>query len=151
MTEQKCGKIISFLNSFGLFILFLFSTLLIAGILVYLLGNIWGLNNYLTAGVPYLLIGYFWGVFFLQKQKLKKIVGIIMFTLTVLINLLLVSSPYNNKTEFISTRVFIITALGSGIFLIFRQSIVSRIFGILLLIISIFAALLGAVFMSAKL
>jgi len=149
--KPETGKIKSFLKSFGFFILYLFLTLLIVGTLIYLLGTVWGLNNNVTGGVPFLLICYFWGIFFLRKQGFKKFLGIALFTLGVLLNLLLVSSPYNKQAEFISTRIFIIPAIGAGIFLIFRQSIASRIFGILLVIISIFAALLGAVFMWTKL
>lgn len=149
--KELFSKSINVLKGFGFFILYLFLTLLVAGILVYLFISVWKQNNFVAAGVPYLLIGYFWGIFYLGKHGFRKFVGIVFFTLAVLMNLLLIAIPYNAQTEFISTRFFILTALGSGIYLIFRRSVTSRIFGILILIISILAALLGSVFMSTKL
>ena len=148
---QRADKVKSFFKGFGFFVLYLFLTLLVSGILVYLLGTVWKQNNNVVGGVWYSVVGYFWGIFFLQKQGFKKIVGIVLFTLAVLVNLMLIASPYDSQAEFISTRIFIATALGAGIYLIFRRSIASRIFGILLVIVSIFAGLVGAVFMSAKL
>lgn len=144
-------KFLSFLKGFGFFILYLFLTALVSGIIVYLLGTVWKQNNNVTGGVWYSVVGYFWGIFFLQKQGWVKFAGIVLFTLTVGSNLLLISSPYDSQAEFISTRIFIVTALGAGIYLIFRRSVASKIFGILLLLTSIFAALLGAFFMMGNL
>lgn len=144
-------KFLKFLKGFGFFVLYLFLTLLASGVIVYLLGTVWKQNNNVTGGVWYSVIGYFWGIFFLQKQSWVKIAGIVLFALTVGSNLLLISSPYDSQAEFISTRIFIVTALGAGIYLIFRRSVASKIFGILLLLTSIFAALLGAFFMMGNL
>lgn len=144
-------KFLKFLKAFGFFILYLFLTLVVSGIIVYLLSVVWKQNNNVTGGVWYSVVGYFWGIFFLQKHGFAKLVGIVLFTLTVLSNLLLVASPYDTQAEFISTRIFILVALAAGIYLIFRRSVASKIFGILLLLVSIFAALLGSFFMIGNL
>lgn len=95
-------------------------------------------------------MGYFWGIFYLYKHGFRKVIGSILFTVSVLMNLILVATPYDTQAEFVSTRMFTVSALGASIFLIFRRSNFAKITGILLLIISIFSLFLGAILMMAK-
>lgn len=102
-------------------------------------------------GLPILLVLYFWGSFFLFKQKWTKALGVILFLLAYIWNFIMMASPYDTQEEFKSTRIFILFGLAAGTFLIFRRSITSRIFGILIIITTILAALMGSIFMSTKL
>jgi len=93
---------------------------------------------------------FFWGIILLRAHGFAKIMGVVFFLTAVLSNLLLLATPYDTQAEFTATRIYIITGLASGIYLIFRKSIASRIFGISI-IITILAALFGAMFVFVKL
>jgi len=94
---------------------------------------------------------YFWGGFFLFKTNWQKAIGIISYTLGVLFNFVILASPYNSQKEFISTRIFILFGWAAGIFLICRKSWTSRIFGILVILLTLPFAVLGSIFMYGKL
>jgi|GEM_PF-953662 len=128
-------------------ILFLVLTIIVWFLAIYIFGVVLKLNNNVSGGVAYLLVFYPWGIYFLNKEKFLKIIGIVSFTLGVMFNLLLVASPYDTNAEYASTRAFALSALAAGIYLICRKSVPSKIFGILLLIITILSFILGFFFM----
>jgi hypothetical protein len=140
-TLKLIGKIIL---SLSLTVIFWFTA-------IYILGEIFKLNNNVSGGVAHLSVLYFWGIYFLNKENFLKILGGIFFTIGVLINLILIASPYEIQIEYATTRIFVIPALAAGIYLVFRHSIASKVFGILLLITTIFCFLLGLFFMIGNL
>lgn len=139
------------LKLIGKIILFLSLTIIVWFLAIYIFGEVLKLNNNVSGGAAYLLVLYFWGTYFLYKEKILKIFGIILFTLGVLINLMLIASPYDVRIEYATTRIFILPALAAGIFLVCRKGVANKIFGILLLLTTIFSFLLGLFFMIGNL
>jgi len=128
-------------------ILFLCLTIIVWSLIIYVLSEVYKFDNNVSGGLAYSVVLYSWGIYFLNKQKVLKVFGVILFTLAVISNLLLVASPYDTNAEYASTRFFTLPSLAAGIYLIFRKSITSRIFGILLLIFTVLNFLLGVFFM----
>ncbi len=127
------------------------STFVFIFLFYFLFGNVWKINNNLSVGIPLMLSLYFWGGFFLFKTNWQKAIGIVSYTLGVFFNFVMLASPYNSQKEFISTRVFILFGWAAGIFLICRKSWTSRIFGILVILLTLPFAVLGSIFMYGKL
>ena len=128
-------------------ILYLVITVIVWFAVIGILGGGFKLNNNVSGGVAYLSVLYFWGIYFSRKEKFIKIFGIILYTLGVLINLVLVASPYDNKAEYASTRIFTLPALAAGIYLICRHEAAAKVFGILLVIFTILSFGFGFFFM----
>ncbi len=108
-------------------------------------------NETVVVGMLGISVFYFWGIYFLKKHGWSKALGIILFLLAVFFNFVLVSSPYKTASEFKSTRIFLLPLFLASIFLIMRQSRWSRLFGMLLIILTIMGAFMGAIFFSAGL
>lgn len=114
---------------------------------IYILGELLKFNNNVSGGMAYLGVFYFWGIYFLAQKNYWKILGIISYVLAVLFNLVLIASPYDNNTEYASTRFFTLISLAAAIYLICRKEIASKVFGIILIIITILSFVLGFFFM----
>lgn len=141
----------SFFVKLGIFLGFLFLTFLFIVFFDYLFVTIWGLNKNLSIGIPLMLSLYFWGGFFLFRKNWQKAVGIVLYTLGVLFNFVMLASPYDTQKEFTATRVFVLFGWAAGIYLIARKGWASIIFGILVILLTLPAALLGSIFMYGKL
>jgi len=138
------------MNTFKLIakiILFTVLTIVVWFLAIYILGEVFKLNNNVSGGVAYSLVFYPWGIYFMNKERGLKIFGTVLFTLGVLSNLLLVASPYDDNAEYASTRFFALLTIAAGIYLICRKEKVSKIFGILLLVATILNFILGLFFM----
>jgi len=128
-------------------ILFVILTIIAWALAIYILGEVFKQNNNVSGGVAYSIVFYPWGIYFLNKKRALKIFGVILFSLGVMLNLLLIASPYDTNAEYASTRFFALPALAAGIYLICRKTVASRILGILLLIITVLNFILGLFFM----
>ena len=149
METKTPNPIWNILKKIGFFLLYLTLTLIFIGVAIYIMDNVYHLYKYVLA-LPMILALFFWGIILLRTHGFAKIMGVVFFLTAVLSNLLLLATPYDTQAEFTATRIYIITGLASGIYLIFRKSIASRIFGISI-IITILAALFGAMFVFVKL
>jgi hypothetical protein len=139
------------MNTFKLIakiVLFLFLTIIVWSLTIYILSEVYKLNNYVSGGVAYSIVLYTWGIYFLNKEK---IFGAILFTLAVMSNLLLIATPYNTNSEYASTRFFALITTAAGIYLICRKPVASKIFGILLLVFTVLNFILGLFFMIGNL
>jgi len=128
-------------------ILYLVLTIVVWALAIYILSEVFKQNNNVSGGVAYSLVLYPWGIYFLNKEKVLRIFGVILFTLAVFSNLLLIASPYDTNAEYASTRFFALPAIAAGIYLICRKTVASRILGILLLVITVLNFVLGLFFM----
>lgn len=111
--------------------------------------NHFKLNNNVSVGIPGILMFYFWGGYFLRKQDWSKVLGIVLFLMAILLNFVFISSFNNTASEFKATRVFLLFPLLASIFLILRKGKISRLMGILLIILTILSALLSSAFCSS--
>ena len=139
------------MKKFGIVVLFVILTGIIIFLLDFLLRKVFGSNNNLTVGLPFILALYFWGGYFLRKEKWLKGIGIFFYTLGVLYTFIMLASPYDLQGEFISTRIFLLFGWAAGIYLICRKSWTSRIFGIIVVLLTLPMSLLGSIFMYDKL
>ena len=115
-------------------------------ILVMAVLSLFKLSETVVAGVPMVVILYCWGGFGLIKHGWRKIVGTILFLLAAVLNFVFIASPYDTLGEFRGTRVFLLTLFSSGIFLIMQKGKLLRLLGILVILLTIIGALLGAFF-----
>ena len=109
------------------------------------------LGETVAIGVPEIIVLYFWGGYLLRKHSWRKIVGTALFSLAVVLNLIFVSSPYDTAEEFRETRIFLLPLFLSGIFLVMQKGKLSRLMGVLVIILTIVGALWGATFQFANL
>ncbi len=121
----------------GTFVLFIFLT----SVLRY-----FNLNEDVAIGIPEILVFYFWGGYFLRKHGWSKALGIVLFIIAIALNFVFISSPYNTASEFKATRVFLLFPFLAGIFLISQKGKISRLMGILVIILTVLGAFLGAAF-----
>ncbi|TSC96413.1 MAG: hypothetical protein Athens071426_193 [Parcubacteria group bacterium Athens0714_26] len=124
----------------GTFVLFIFLT----SVLRY-----FNLNENVAIGIPEILVFYFWGGYFLRKHGWSKALGIVLFIIAIALNFVFISSPYNTASEFKATRVFLLFPFLAGIFLILQKGKISRLMGVLVIILTVLDALLGAVLCSS--
>jgi len=139
------------MKKFGIVALFLVLTGIVIFLFDFLLRKIWLSNNNVTVGIPFILALYFWGGYFLRKEKWLKGIGIFFYTLGVLYTFIMLASPYDSQKEFIPTRIFLLFGWAAGIYLICRKSWTSRIFGIIVVLLTLPMSLLGSMFMYDKL
>jgi len=104
------------------------------------------LGETVVAGIPMITTLYFWGGFGLIKHGWRKVVGTIAFLLAAALNFVLIASPYDTLGEFRGTRIFLLTLFLSSIFLIMQKGKLLRLVGILVILLTIIGALLGAFF-----
>lgn len=108
--------------------------------------SLFKLGETVVAGVPMIAVLYFWGGFGLIKHGWRKIVGAILFLLAAALNFVFIASPYDTLGEFRGTRIFLLTLFLSGIFLVMQKGKLLRLTGILVILLTIIGALLGAFF-----
>ncbi len=104
------------------------------------------LGETVVVGVPMIAVLYFWGGFGLIKHGWRKVVGTVAFLLAAVLNFVFIASPYDTLGEFRGTRIFLLTLFSSGIFLIMQKGKLLRLVGILVILLTIIGALLGAFF-----
>lgn len=104
------------------------------------------LNENVVFGVPMIMVFYFWGGYFLRKHGWSKALGVILFLIAIIINLIFLSSPYNTVNEFKTTRIFLLFPFIAGIFLIMRKGKFLRLMGMLIIILAVLGAFLGAAY-----
>ena len=136
------------LKKIGLLAVFILVTCIIFIFLASVL-QYFKLNESVVFGVPLILVLYFWGGYFLRKQGWSKAFGIVLFIVAIALNFVFISSPYDTASEFKATRVFLLFPLLASIFLILRKGKISRLMGVLVIILTVIVALLGAVFCSS--
>ncbi|MDD5710757.1 MAG: hypothetical protein PHV43_01480 [Candidatus Colwellbacteria bacterium] len=115
-------------------------------ILVMAILSLFKLGETVVVGVPMITVLYFWGGFGLIKHGWRKVVGTVVFLLAAVLNFVFIASPYDTLGEFRGTRIFLLTLFSSGIFLIMQKGKLLRLVGILVVLLTIIGALLGAFF-----
>ncbi len=107
------------------------------------------LNENVAIGIPVILVFYFWGGYFFKKRGWSKALGVVLFLIAIALNFIFISVPYNTASEFKATRVFLLFPLLAGIFLILQKGKISRLMGVLLIILTVLGALLGGALCSS--
>lgn len=115
-------------------------------ILVMAILSLFKLGETVVVGVPMVTVLYFWGGFGLIRHGWRKVVGTVAFLLAAVLNFVFIASPYDTLGEFRETRIFLLTLFSSGIFLIMQKGKLLRLVGILVILLTIIGALLGAFF-----
>jgi hypothetical protein len=133
------------LKKTGLQVIFVVVTLILLIFLVSVLQH-FKLNENVAYGVPVILTLYFWGGYFMRKHGWGKTLGVVLYLVAFFINLVFLASPYNTVAEFKSTRIFLLFPFLAGIFLITQQGKLLRLLGVLIIILAVFGAFLGALF-----
>jgi hypothetical protein len=105
-----------------------------------------GLGETVVAGIPMISVLYFWGGFGLIKHGWRKVVGTTFFLLAAAFNFIFIASPYGTLGEFSGTRIFLLPLFAAGIFLILQKGKLLRLVGVLIILLTIIGALLGAFF-----
>lgn len=131
------------LKKTGLWAVFILITVILTVSFVSIL-NYFKLNENVAIGIPVILMFYFWGGYFLKKQGWSKVLGIVLFLMAIVLNFVFISSRYNTAGEFKATRVFLLFPLLASIYLILRKGKISRLMGVLVIILTVIGALLGA-------
>ena len=134
LLKKICSWVISIVVTFVLLIFFVSAL------------QYFKLNENVVFGVPVIMVFYFWGGFFLRKHGWSKALGVILFLMAIIINLIFLSSPYNTVNEFKATRIFLLFPFLAGIFLIMRQEKFLRLMGVLIIILAFLGAFLGAAY-----
>lgn len=106
------------------------------------------LNENVVFGVPVIMVFYFWGGYFLKKHGWSKALGVILFLMAIIINLIFLSSPYNTVNEFKTTRIFLLFPFLAGTFLVIQQGKFLKLLGVLIIILAVLGAFLGATFVA---
>lgn len=146
VTQESASGSKSLIKKIFLGILYFALTIVFIFILIYILSETCKLNNTVSGGIPLLAVLFFWGVYFSKREGGIYILGIICFILAIFFNLIIISSPYKNSTDFLITRIFVFFGIGTGIYFILRKIKFMKIFGILVIILTILAMILGWVF-----
>jgi len=139
-----------FFKALGLLILYVFLTFVFLVVAGYIFNNFLGFSEATVYGSIFSIIILFWGGYLLSQKGYKNTIGIIIYTIGVLYNFMIIASPYDTREEYAATRILILFSLASGIFLRFRPGKVSKMIGMLIIIISILSMLLGAAFLWMK-
>ena len=150
MAELKGGETIRFFKALGLFLLYAALTFIFVGIAGYVFGDVLAFEENAVYGSLFVIIILFWSGYLLSKKGYKNKIGIVFFSIGIILDQIMISSPYDTREEYAAARVFIIYGIVAGVYLILRKSRLSRIFGIITIIISVFSMLLGAVFLWMK-
>ncbi|HEY4498130.1 MAG TPA: hypothetical protein VJA63_00635 [Candidatus Paceibacterota bacterium] len=103
-----------------------------------------------AVGLPEIFVVYFWGGYFLRKRGWPKALGSVLILVAIALNLVFISSPYNNAGEFKETRVFLLPLILSGVFLVLQEGKPLRLLGVLAIILAILGAFWGALFFAAS-
>ncbi len=130
------------LKKIGLWVGWVAITFVLFILLTFLL-NHFALEPVVVGLVPITLVFYFWSCYFLTKSRWWKLIGIILFSITILFNLVCLLPGYPTASAFAATRILGLFPLLAGIFLILQKGKLLRLFGVLVILVNIAVFLLS--------